>query len=116
MKLSTRNIFLSSVRSSFIAGAILSFSFANADEASENKEFAKSKGCFECHGSTGNTGWDSPPPVPKIAGQPKSYLIKAMNDYRTGARQDKQMNLIFSIRTDEDIERLAEHYSTQKRY
>ena len=87
-----------------------------ADEANENKEFAKSKGCFECHGSTGNTGWDTPPPVPKIAGQPKSYLIKAMNDYKTGARQDNVMNPIMSVRTDEDIERLAEYFSVQKRY
>ena len=88
-----------------------------ADEASENKEFAKSKGCFECHGSTGNTGWDDTnPPVPKIAGQPKSYLIKSMNDYKTGARKDEKMNLIMSVRTDEDIERLAEYFSVQKRY
>jgi len=85
-----------------------------ADESRDNKEFAKSKGCFECHGSTGNTGWDTPPPVPKIAGQPKSYLIKAMNDYKTGARQDSVMNPIMSVRTDEDIERLAEYFSVQK--
>ena len=88
-----------------------------ADEASDNKAFAKSKGCFECHGSTGNTGWDdTTPPVPKIAGQPKSYLIKSMNDYKTGARKDEKMNLIMSVRTDEDIERLAEYFSVQKRY
>ena len=87
-----------------------------ADDSRDNKEFAKSKGCFECHGSTGNTGWDTSPPVPKIAGQPKSYLIKAMNDYKSGERKDREMNTIMSVRTDEDIERLAEYFSNQKRY
>ena len=75
---------------------------------------------------SGNTGYEHDEeqepdehklfPVPKLAGQPKSYLIKAMKDYRSGARKHDVMSLLMSVRTDDEIEKLAEYYSAQKRY
>lgn len=92
-----------------------STSFANAGETEKNKEFTRSKECFRCHGVSGNTGAESDA-IPKLAGQPKSYLIKAMKDFRSGARQDRIMSLLMSVRTDEEIEIMAEYYFLQKRY
>jgi len=92
-----------------------STSFADTSDTEENKEFARSKGCFRCHGVSGNTGYESEA-IPKLAGQPKSYLIKAMKDFRFGTRKDELMSIIMSVMTDEEIKKLAEYYSAQKRY
>jgi cytochrome c553 len=90
---------------------------AKAGEVNEYKAFAKSKGCFDCHGMSGNTGnEDKLSPEPKLAGQPKNYLIKAMKDYRSGARKNDVMSLFMAVRSDDEIEKLAEYYSAQKRY
>ena len=88
----------------------------HAADLSAAKALAKSKGCFQCHGSSGNTGSGGDSPVPKLAGQSKEYLMKTMNDYRSGIRQDKNMNILMVPRTDEEIETLAEYYAAQKRY
>jgi cytochrome c553 len=90
---------------------------SQAGDIKEYKAFAKSKGCFDCHGLSGNTGdEDKESPVPKLAGQPKSYLIKAMKDYRSGARKNDDMFTLMAPRSDDEIEILAEYYSAQKRY
>jgi cytochrome c553 len=89
---------------------------AKAGDINEYKAFAKSKGCFQCHGMSGNTGYEDEDPVPKLAGQPKSYLIKAMKDYRSGAREHDVMSLLMAVRTDDEIEKLAEYFFAQKRY
>lgn len=90
--------------------------FALDQEA--GKAFAKSKGCIECHGLSGNTGFeaDDGNHIPKLAGQPKAYLVKSMKAYRSGERQNNTMNLIMQVRSDEDIDILAEYYAAQKRY
>jgi cytochrome c553 len=80
------------------------------------KALAKSKSCVECHGLSGNTGYETEPPVPKLAGQPRAYLVKAMRDYRSGARQDDTMSPIMQPRGDDEIELLADYYAAQKRY
>ena len=87
-----------------------------ADRLAEGQALAKSKGCFECHGKSGNNAYDTPPPMPKIAGMPKNYLVSAMQDYRTGIRQNAVMTTMMTKRTDEEIELLAEYYSAQERY
>lgn len=80
------------------------------------KSLAKAKGCFQCHGVSGNTGSETDPPVPKLAGQPVSYLVKSMKAYRSGERQGGDMNVIMAPRSDEEISLLAEYFSAQKRY
>ena len=99
-----------------------STTLVNAGDTDEGKEFAKSKGCFRCHGMSGNTGHEGYEgealfvPVPKLAGQPKNYLIKAMKDFRSGARVEDKMSKLMYIMIDDEIEKLAEYYSAQKRY
>jgi len=66
--------------------------------------------CASCHGADGN----SPAPnFPKIGGQYRSYLAKALNDYKSGNRKDPVMAGMAANLTPADIENLAFYYSSQ---
>ncbi|PSJ17809.1 c-type cytochrome [Nitrosomonas supralitoralis] len=75
-------------------------------------EAGKSKAaevCASCHGADGN----SPAPnFPKIGGQYRSYLAKALKDYKTGVRQDPIMSAMAANLSAADIENLAFYYSS----
>ena len=75
-------------------------------------EAGKSKAaeaCASCHGADGN----SPAPnFPKIGGQYRSYIVKALKDYKSGARQDPIMAGMAASLSTVDIENLAFYYSS----
>lgn len=90
--------------------ALLSMSqLAIAGDAAAGKE--KSQACTSCHGMNGKS---TNPNNPNLAGQKKNYLIKALKDYRDGKRKDAMMNTLTSSLSDQDIENLAEFYSSVK--
>jgi len=71
----------------------------------------KSQACVACHGPDGN----SPvPDFPRIAGQHYDYLVKALKDYKSGARKSPIMAPLVANLTQRDIEDLAEYYSSQR--
>ena len=76
-------------------------------------EAGKSKAaevCASCHGADGN----SPAPnFPKIGGQHRTYLEKALKDYKSGERNDPIMAGMVAALSVEDIENLAFYYSSQ---
>lgn len=76
-------------------------------------EAGKSKAaevCASCHGADGN----SPAPAfPKIGGQHRTYLEKALNDYKSGSRNDPIMAGMTANLSAADIENLAFYYSSQ---
>ncbi|MCI0504953.1 MAG: cytochrome c [Gammaproteobacteria bacterium] len=82
---------------------------AVAGDAAAGK--TKSEACVGCHGMNGHS---NNPNNPNLAGQKKSYLIKAMKDYKDGKRQDPMMSSLMAGLTDADMENLAEFYSTVK--
>jgi cytochrome c553 len=72
---------------------------------------AKAIVCAGCHGADGNSvnaSW------PKLAGQHETYLVKALNAYRTGARSDAVMNAMSKPLTDADVQNLASWFASQK--
>lgn len=70
----------------------------------------KSQTCAACHGPDGN----SPNPAyPRIAGQYESYLVKALHDYKSGARQNPIMAGMAAPLKDQDIADLAAYFSQQ---
>ncbi|GJL76177.1 MAG TPA: cytochrome c [Nitrosomonas sp.] len=75
-------------------------------------EAGKSKAaevCASCHGIDGN----SPAPnFPHIGGQHRTYLEKALKDYKSGGRTDPVMNGMTAALSNEDIENLAFYYSS----
>lgn len=83
-------------------------------DASAGEAKANEKGCIGCHKADGESLM---PTIPRLAGQFEDYLIKALKDYRSGARQNDTMsapNGIASTLTDQEIADLAAFYSSQK--
>lgn len=67
--------------------------------------------CIACHGVNGV----SPAPLwPNLAGQKKDYLVKQIQAFRDGTRQDPMMNPLASQLTDADIEAIAQYFSKLK--
>ena len=67
--------------------------------------------CQTCHGmdGRGNTAM-----VGNIGGQQKQYLVKQLQDYRSGQRQHAQMSIIAQMLSPEDIDNVTEWYSSIK--
>jgi cytochrome c553 len=82
---------------------------ALAGDADAGKK--KSQTCAACHGSDGNS---PAPDFPKIAGQHYDYLLKALKDYKSGARKNPIMAPLVANLTQRDIEDLAAYYSSQR--
>jgi len=70
-----------------------------------------SQTCVACHGPDGNS---PSPEFPKIAGQHYDYLVKALKDYRSGARKNPIMAPMAANLTPRDIDDLASYFSSQK--
>jgi len=66
--------------------------------------------CQACHGMDGNS---TLPDNPKLAGQYRDYLAKAMRDYKSGARKNPIMQGMAGPLTEQDIANLAAYFSAQ---
>jgi cytochrome c553 len=64
--------------------------------------------CQTCHGLDGKA---KIPEAPNLAGQSEVYLVKALQDYRSGARKNDMMSLVAPTLKDNDIDDLAAFYS-----
>jgi cytochrome c553 len=64
--------------------------------------------CQTCHGLDGQAKL---PEAPNLAGQSDIYLVKTLNDYRSGARKNEMMSLVARNLKDEDIADLAAYYA-----
>ena len=64
--------------------------------------------CQTCHGLDGQA---KIPEAPNLAGQSATYLIKALNDYRSGARKNDMMSLVIPTLKEKDVEDLAAYYA-----
>ncbi len=85
------------------------FALAGGDPAA-GKE--KSAVCQGCHGVGGNS---TNPQYPRLAHQYEDYLIKALSDYKSGARKNAIMNGFAAQLSDRDIQNLAAYYASQRK-
>jgi cytochrome c553 len=68
--------------------------------------------CAGCHGIEGyRTAFPEVYNVPRIGGQHASYLVKAMQAYKSGERNHPSMRAITASLSDEDIANLAAFYA-----
>ncbi len=67
--------------------------------------------CQTCHGMDGQA---TTAMVPNLSGQQKEYLVIQLQAFRAGNRQHAQMNIIAQMLSDDDIENVAEWYSSIK--
>lgn len=74
------------------------------------KEKATSTGCVNCHGADGNS---VVPNFPKLAGQGEAYLVKQLQDFASGARQDPVMAPFVASLTEQDMADLSAFYAAQ---
>jgi cytochrome c553 len=66
--------------------------------------------CAACHGKDGNTPVD--PSYPKLAGQYSDFLVRALSDYKRGARKNAIMAGQVQALSKADIENLAAFYAS----
>lgn len=71
--------------------------------------------CIACHGPSGEG--NKPAGFPALRSQHADYLIKALTDFKSGARSnnpDNMMHMIAKKMTDEEIKAVAYHISTMQ--
>ena len=92
--------------------AIAFMAAAASVQAAGDAEAGKAKAavCAGCHGADGNS---MVPSFPKIAGQGAKYLVKQLQDMKSGAREVPQMAAFLPGLSDQDIEDIAAYYESQ---
>ena len=91
-----------------IAALVVGFSSAPVLAVDVHAVPAKAGQCFACHGSD---GLSKVPDAPNLAGQNEMYLVKALKDYRSGARVHEVMSLMAKNLSDAEIDQLAAYFS-----
>lgn len=66
--------------------------------------------CMSCHGPDGK----SLGAIPSVAGLPKDYFVKAMQDYKSGKRIGTIMKKHAAGYTDAEFEAMGEYFASLK--
>ncbi|QLC72988.1 cytochrome c4 [Pseudomonas sp. LPB0260] len=67
--------------------------------------------CGACHGADGNS---AAPNFPKLAGQGERYLLKQLNDIKSGNRGVVEMTGLLDNLSEQDLADIAAYYASQK--
>ena len=92
------------------AAALLAVGTAHAANLDAGKQKAQEV-CQACHGMDGLSAASAE--YPKLAGQHRDYLAKALRDYKSGARKNPIMGAMAQPLTAQDIDNMAAYYATQ---
>jgi len=102
-----------------LLGAALAFALAApaamaqgaaAGDAAKGRD--KTQMCQGCHGIEGwRTAYPEVYRVPRIGGQHEAYLVKALQEYRSGERSHPSMRGIAASLSDQDMADLAAYYA-----
>jgi len=99
------------------AAAALGASVLLAHAATGDPEAAKKK-TFMCAGCHGIPGYRATFPdvysVPRLGGQHPAYIVKALEEYKSGQRSHPTMRSIAAGLSDQDMADLAAYYGAQK--
>ena len=88
----------------------LLFSFNVSAQGDVKKGKLKTMACMGCHGPTGNS---FVPSFPSLAGQPADYIVKQIQDFKSGERQNAMMtNIALGISDDDSLD-IAAYYQSQ---
>src|ERR1700741_4508129 len=94
---------------------VLGLAIAGGAHGRGTAESGKAKAaqvCAACHGPEGNK--PSAPDQPVLAGAYYDYLVRALSDYKSGARSNGIMKGFAGQLSKQDIEDLAAWFSSQK--
>ena len=95
------------------AATLLAISLAAASAQAADKAAGKAKheaACAACHGKDANTPID--PSYPRLAGQHRDYLERALLDYKSGARKNAIMAGQAQPLSKADIANLSAYYAS----
>lgn len=67
--------------------------------------------CATCHGVGGNS---QIPENPKLAGQNANYILKQLEDYKSGARENITMSAMVGALSEQDMQDIAAYYASQQ--
>jgi cytochrome c553 len=89
-----------------------SFGIAGTAQAAGDAAAGKTKAamCAACHGEKG----EGIAPNPPLAGKPEAEQVKALKDFKSGARANPIMSGMAATLSDQDMENLAAYYSSFK--
>jgi len=90
--------------------ALLAVGTAHAANLDAGKQKAQEV-CQACHGMDGLSAANAE--YPKIGGQHRDYLAKALRDYKSGMRKNPIMGAMAQPLTAQDIENMAAYYASQ---
>lgn len=93
----------------FLCVALAFSGAAHAADAEAGRKIGDAQ-CAACHGADGKSPVD--PSYPKLAGQYSDYLLKALNDYHSGARKNAIMGAIAKPLSKQDMQNLAAYYAS----
>ena len=85
------------------------FAYAGGDASAGAQ---KSKVCAACHGADFNTPIS--PDIPRLAGQHRDYIERALTDYKSGERKNPVMGAQAGALSAQDIEDLAAYIGNLK--
>ncbi len=97
-----------SLGSTLLAGALLAGGTANAADDPQVRAWAAT--CAACHGTDGHSVGGMPP----IAGEPHDRLYQRLLAFKNGTRPATVMHQHAKGYTDEELERLATYFSSQR--
>lgn len=103
------------LKSIMLVAALSAAMLSGYAQAGDGKKLYSEKTCNACHGPTGNKGLM--PDYPKIAGQNEAYLVKQMNDIKSGARSNGNsaaMKGVMHLVNDQEIKDIAAYLSKLK--
>ena len=92
--------------------SILLLAVSATSQASGDAEAgqAKSATCMACHGLAGNS---TIPNYPKLAGQGEGYILKQLQEFKSGVRDNAIMAGVVSLLSEQDMIDIAAYYSIQ---
>jgi cytochrome c553 len=100
------------ISKSTVALGLAFFAFspvALASDLAAGKEKATAV-CAACHGADGNKSVD--PSYPKLAGQHEAFLLRALMDYKSGARKNAIMGAQAAQLSKKDMQNLAAYFAS----
>ena len=95
-----------------LVSLLLTFGIAGFAQAAGDAAAGQAKVavCAACHGADGNS---AAPNFPKLAGQGDRYLLKQMQDIKSGNRQVLEMTGILTNVSDQDMADIAAYFASQ---
>lgn len=90
------------------AAGLTQIAYAGGDPAAG--QVIAEQTCKTCHGADGNS---TDPQYPRLAGQHPDYIIRALSDYKSGARKNPIMSGFAAGLSEQDQENVAAWFSSQ---